>query len=499
MVSKNMAIFLTLGLIASVFIVGGTIYQSEESEATETNIMSVLVDGNSHTGQHILVDRPLVSFNCSPTTWNGLTFSGYDDPRTFSGIQYSGTPLKSGSTTVDVTLNGVQYTVTVIAYRADNISVDVGHNYTSTNGTKYYGIEGTSITSTAATVSTGTWATSGSSTTWNDLTISVSVDSNTDRYEFSYTGTPLSSGAMIFFVTYEGAYYYMVTMQAVVSDYTVTINVNNSAYGSVSQSSLTVSPGSAITINGAQLTIDGQTVTATPAAGVGTTYYLFNNWSNASGTVTANRTITANFTMETDSGSSYDVTLSPGQTWTYTPAYSPPGATLSISGESWMTLNTSTGTITAVAPNVNSLSTYTLTITVNSTNPTQTATQTVNFRVVPTLTASASPATIYLVSGGPIPNSVSESVNLTYNGFGTGTYTWSLVSDGGLGIQIASDGTVSGTCNVAPTTPGNPIVVTVRITGTVSGYTQTDDVTFNVVVVAKLVFTSNPLTDAVIS
>ena len=80
-----------------------------------------------------------------------------------------------------------------------------------------------------------------------------------------------------------------------INAHTVTINVNNSAYGRVSSTSVEAPHGSTITTSGATLTIRSgsetiATITATANAG-----YMFESWTNASGTVTADKTITANF------------------------------------------------------------------------------------------------------------------------------------------------------------------------------------------------------------
>ena len=80
-----------------------------------------------------------------------------------------------------------------------------------------------------------------------------------------------------------------------INAHTVTINVNNSAYGKVSSTSVEAPHGSTITTSGATLTIRSgsetiATITATANAG-----YMFESWTNASGTVTADKTITANF------------------------------------------------------------------------------------------------------------------------------------------------------------------------------------------------------------
>lgn len=88
--------------------------------------------------------------------------------------------------------------------------------------------------------------------------------------------------------------------------YNVSFGVNNSNYGSVSSSSISNVPhGSAISVNGNKVTINGTTVTATTKSQTGYTTN-FSSWSNTSGTITAARTITANFTR---TANKYTVTL----------------------------------------------------------------------------------------------------------------------------------------------------------------------------------------------
>ena len=112
------------------------------------------------------------------------------------------------------------------------------------------------------------------------------------------------------------------------------------------------------------------------------------------------------------------------------------------------------------------------------------------------MTVSASPDTLYLVTGGPIPNTSSETVSLSYTGFGDGTYTWSIANDGGTGVNVTADGRIYGTAGDVTVSPAT---VTARLTGTVDGVTQTKDCTFQVIIVAKLIFTTNPINDGVIA
>ena len=112
------------------------------------------------------------------------------------------------------------------------------------------------------------------------------------------------------------------------------------------------------------------------------------------------------------------------------------------------------------------------------------------------MTVSVSPGILYLVTGGPIPNTSSETVSLSYTGFGDGTYTWSIVNDGGTGVNVTADGRIYGTAGDVTV---SPVTVTIRLTGTVDGVTQTKDVTFDVMIVAKLIFTTNPIDNGVIA
>lgn len=102
----------------------------------------------------------------------------------------------------------------------------------------------------------------------------------------SATGTTYAEGASYrgngnttFYATWE------------IDTFTVSIQVSGS--GSVNHTSIANVPyGSAIMVDGNSLTIADTTVTATAGSG-----YRFTGWTNTSGTITANRTITANFEL----------------------------------------------------------------------------------------------------------------------------------------------------------------------------------------------------------
>ena len=172
-------------------------------------------------------------------------------------------------------------------------------------------------------------------------------------------------------------------------------------------------------------------------------------------------------------------------------AYAVDGATISVSGDT-ITISEPTQTIKATPTSP----IYKLTRWANTTGEI-----TANRPIVAVfdpneMTVSASPDTLYLVTGGPIPNTTSETVSLSYTGFGDGTYTWSIVNDGGTGVSVTADGRIYGT---AGNVTVSPATVTARLTGTVDGATQTKDCTFQVTIVAKLIFTTNPVDDGVIA
>ena len=264
------------------------------------------------------------------------------------------------------------------------------------------------------------------------------------------------------------------------SCYTITVQSNNTHFGIVSNPKIYAWSGDTITVNNLIIStsIPHQTAKAEPIINSSQSN-SFSGWSNATGTINSNRTVTAVF--------SGGVEIYCGQTWSYTPSTTIPNATFTISGTAtdWLTL--SNGTISGVAPTVNSISYYDLDIVATSTNPSQTTTQSIGFTVIPYMTASVSPSTLYLKEGGSIPNSQAESLTFSYVGFGSGTYAWGILYDNGTGVEISQNGVLYGT---AGSVTGGPVTVTARLTGTVDGITQTADVPFSVEIVADLEFTS---------
>ena len=79
--------------------------------------------------------------------------------------------------------------------------------------------------------------------------------------------------------------------------YTVSIQSNNTGYGTVDESSITVEYGTRIAVDGNTLTIGEYTITATPTTSTAQYSYSFASWSTGNTTVTGEITITATFTQ----------------------------------------------------------------------------------------------------------------------------------------------------------------------------------------------------------
>lgn len=79
--------------------------------------------------------------------------------------------------------------------------------------------------------------------------------------------------------------------------YTVTVAVNDANYGSVSQSSVTVPYGTAVSTAQNVLTIGSTTVTASPSSPTTEWMYAFDSWTGVPATVTDDVTVTAVFTQ----------------------------------------------------------------------------------------------------------------------------------------------------------------------------------------------------------
>ena len=101
---------------------------------------------------------------------------------------------------------------------------------------------------------------------------------------------------------------YTATFTQTERTYGLTIGVNNAEYGSVSPTSVTNIPsGLVVSTNKNTFTVNGTTITATPAAATAQYTYTFKQWNNLPATVTADvANVQAEFTRTTNQ---YDVTF----------------------------------------------------------------------------------------------------------------------------------------------------------------------------------------------
>ena len=140
---------------------------------------------------------------------------------------------------------------------------------------------------------------------WHILTTGE-VDYNTTP---TYSGpTPTKTATVQYSYSFNGVWSptivpattwatYTAQFDSTVNQYTATINITPSWYGSVNSGSVTKNYGSTITENGNKITIWWTEITATPTTDTAEWDYEFVNWTNNCwNTLTDNCTITANFT-----------------------------------------------------------------------------------------------------------------------------------------------------------------------------------------------------------
>ena len=163
----------------------------------------------------------------------------------------------------------------------------------------------------------------GGTGTMSDQTFTCDVEQKLTANSFTKTGHTFAGWA----TTANGSVAYtdqqLVNLSSINNDniplfaqwtpnkYTVNFTASPNGYGTVSQSSIANVPyGTTVTENSNAITINGTTVTATPAAKDANYSYSFNNWSNVPNTITGTCTITANFTRTARALTNYRTTCS---------------------------------------------------------------------------------------------------------------------------------------------------------------------------------------------
>lgn len=214
----------------------------------------------------------------SATTFYAVWKSNTTNSREVTGSPATGTGSYTvsfnGNTNTGGSTSSVTGTIDYTYKRTQNYKLQYNYNLTSSKE-----------------VDSSYGSNSLDTTTYNEITLPDNGFTKTG-YHFDHwalgsaTGTAYNEGD-----AYTGSG--NTTFYAIWEIDTFLVSVAVNGTGSVSPTSIANVPyGSAISVDENTLTINGTTVTATPGSG-----YRFTSWSNANGTITANRTITANFEL----------------------------------------------------------------------------------------------------------------------------------------------------------------------------------------------------------
>ena len=197
------------------------------------------------------------------------------------------------------------------------------------------------------------------------------------------------------------------------TNYTVSFSASPSTYGSVSKSSISVPSGTTYSKSGNNLVFkNGSTTlyTITPSAASATSSYTysFSSWSSTSGTITANKSITANFTRAAVVTYS-DPVISVGSAGSTITLTSDVSVTWSISTNATKaSLSSTSGTSTKVTPSNYG---YIVVKAVHNGNSSYDSTVTLNIsRIVYNANGgSGTPSTSYWIQSGSSAHSFSLS------------------------------------------------------------------------------------------
>jgi len=262
-------------------------YSSTKTSSAETwsptasaNTYTVTLNKQSGTGGSSSVTATYGSAMPSATapTRTGYTFGGFYDGEGGTGTRYY-TDSMSSARNWDKTSNTTLYAKWTAKTSALTFNLNGGSGTAPTGKTATYG---------SAMPSYG-----GSAPTKAGYTFGGFYDGEGGTGTQYYTSS-LTSARNWDKDTTSGTILYA---KWTINTYTVTINVNDSTYGSVSTTSITSVPyGSTVTISNNTITINGTTVTANIKTAPSGYKYEFSSWSNAPATITGAVTITANFT-----------------------------------------------------------------------------------------------------------------------------------------------------------------------------------------------------------
>ena len=296
---------------------------------------------NDYSGKQVVVTNLWVS-SVSTTHYLTTTMtygSSFDlvNP-TRAGHSFSGWTVASGAYSINGTANSISGTSTI---SGTTLTMGAGNAFVFANFERYsYTVTISSSNTGYGTVSPGSVtgyygaavSTNGSTLTIGGSTITATPKTATAQYTYSFSSwsnvpTVISTAVTI-----------TANFARTVNKYTVTISSNNTGYGTVSKSSMSVNYGTAVSTSGATLTIGSTAITATPVAATAQYTYSFSSWSNVPTSITGAVTITANFTRTVNNyvvtiavnSSTYGSVSTTSVTVPYGTTYSTSGATLTI-------------------------------------------------------------------------------------------------------------------------------------------------------------------------
>lgn len=215
-------------------------------------------------------------------------FSGWYDALT------GGTQVITGSTVIDNMEVYARFTATTNNYTV-TIQND-GSGYGSVSPTTVQNVPyGTVITASTNTLNV------------NGTTVTATPETDTAQYDYSFNNWTVGQTTLTEY-TVTGNTTITANFNRAVQTYTVNFESSNVEYGSVAPTFLGSVPyGSQFAVSNNTVTINGFTITATPAPNTEEFSYSFTGWSVSSGdTVTGTMTVTATFAQ---GPSTYTVTL----------------------------------------------------------------------------------------------------------------------------------------------------------------------------------------------
>ena len=249
---------------------------SEDADAASTVTITVnSTTGGTATGGGTFEEGDTVTLTATPSSgyefvkWTFTGGSSYANPLSFD-IQ---APMLGQSVTYTANFQSTAPSTHTVYFQSGNSS--------------YGSVSRSSITNVPDGASISV---SGNRVTINGSVCTATPTTDTAQYDYSFTSWSNTSGTVTSDRTITANF------SRSTNTYTVSFVSSDVSYGSVSRSTITSVPyGSSISVSGNQVTINGTTCTATPSPDTSEYDYSFTGWSNTSGSVTGNRTITANF------------------------------------------------------------------------------------------------------------------------------------------------------------------------------------------------------------